>query len=377
MNYCESSEADPTYHFWTGVSVIAATLQRNVCVKFGHSTIWPNHYTLLVGPTGNRKSSAIRIGEDLIREAGTVNIFRADVTKQDILGALKGKEAGLLISTNYIEYFGKDHWKPNLISFLTGLYEGNTARRDTTSESVCFGFLGDTTLWWLREQAPTSFLSPDFMGRVILATAHRHRFLFYPPRRDEKLRASLVARLREMAQWRGEVPLTPPAAGIMSKWYVRLASGRLRLIDDPRVDEWYARKQAHVLKMCLVLCASQGATVISQSILEQAIGIIDSVEDQMLEVYLRFALLRKDGYRQLERIVSALEAAPDRTISHRTLRRRLQHRFESSREFQEQMEHLIGWGLVTAYTEEREGPGRRATLYRLEPHVRMLARNGI
>ncbi|MDA2916956.1 hypothetical protein MYX64_08980 [Nitrospinae bacterium AH_259_B05_G02_I21] len=378
MTYTDNSEADPAYHFWTGAMCISATLGRKVYVRSGHTTIYPNHYILLVGPTGNRKSSAIRIGEDLLEEAGTVHIIPGELTRRDISAGLKDEGTGLFVATeDFGEFLSEEHYKPGLIPFLAQLCEGRMQKRGTTPVSVCFNLLAEATTQWLHEDAHPAVLGPDFMGLVILAVAHRHRYLFNPPRRDEKLRGSLVARLREMAPWRGEVPLTPPAAGIMSKWYVGLASGRLRLIDDPRVDEWYARKQAHALKMCLVLCASQGATVINQDILEQAIGIIDEVEDRMLDVYLRFALLRKDGYRQLERIVSVLEAAPDRTMSHRTLRRRLQHRFESSGEFQEQMEHLIGWGLVTAYTEEREGPGRRATLYLLEPHVRMLTRNGM
>ena len=363
--YTENSEADPCYHFWVGVSVIAATLGRNVCIRMGHATIYPNHYIMLVGRTGNRKSSAIRIGEDLLREAGIGGyIFHSECTKRGIAAALKGEESALLIGTDHTVFLSKEHYKAGLVPFLSRLYDGRMTRRGSEPKSVCFNFLADVTFQWLREEAHPTFLSPDFMSRFILAVANRHRFLFYPHLRDEELRTRLVAKLREMAKWNGEIRLSIQASRFLARWYPLIVSGEHRLIRNSRVDGWHSRKAVHILKLSLVLCASRGLKEISYEILEEAMRIIDSVEEQIMEANCPET---SEGYKQREKILRILEEAPSGFVTRRDLYRRLQHRCKNVRQFDDQMEPLLDWGLVTV---EKVETGRRpATVYRIEPHV--------
>lgn len=365
LKYTENSEADPVYHLWVGVSVIAATLGRNVCIRMGHTTILPNQFIVLVGRSGNRKSSAIRIGEDLLREAGTGGyIFNSECTKRGIAAALKRNGTALLIGTDHTEFLSKEYYDTALVPFLTSLYEGRMTRRGSEPKSVSFNFLADVTFQWLREQAHPAFLSPDFMSRFILAVANRHRYIFKPSPRDGELRENLVAGLREIADWRGEVHLTPQASRFLARWYPLIVSGEHRLIQNSLANGWHSRKVVHILKLCLVLCASRGLRMIHDDILEEAMRIIDSVEEQMMGAYCPET---SNGFKQREKILGVLEEATAGFVTRRDLYRRLQHRFENVREFDDQMEPLLDWGLVTM---EKVKTGRRpATVYRIEPHV--------
>jgi hypothetical protein len=62
------SEAPQEYHLWTGLTIISSVLKRQVYKDRKRFITWPNLYTFLVGPPGTKKSSAISIGEDLLKQ---------------------------------------------------------------------------------------------------------------------------------------------------------------------------------------------------------------------------------------------------------------------------------------------------------------------
>jgi hypothetical protein len=67
-SYTCMSEAPQEYHLWTGLTIISAVLKRQVYKDRKRFVTWPNLYVFLVGPPGTKKSSAISIGEDLLKQ---------------------------------------------------------------------------------------------------------------------------------------------------------------------------------------------------------------------------------------------------------------------------------------------------------------------
>jgi len=69
IQYTEYSESPLSYHTWAGVFCLASALQRKVYMQWGHTTIYPNQYIILVGPSGRaRKGEAITTARSLIEE---------------------------------------------------------------------------------------------------------------------------------------------------------------------------------------------------------------------------------------------------------------------------------------------------------------------
>src|SRR5229473_4195841 len=67
MDYTKNSESPTNFHLWAACSSIAAALQRRVFLKWGHQTIYPNLYIILVGPSGqSRKSEPVTIAREFI-----------------------------------------------------------------------------------------------------------------------------------------------------------------------------------------------------------------------------------------------------------------------------------------------------------------------
>ncbi|KKL20109.1 hypothetical protein LCGC14_2458730, partial [marine sediment metagenome] len=70
LEYTGDQESPSLFHLWVGLSVIASALGREVWINRGYYTLFPNMYVVLIGASARvRKTSAIRIGYELFREA--------------------------------------------------------------------------------------------------------------------------------------------------------------------------------------------------------------------------------------------------------------------------------------------------------------------
>jgi hypothetical protein len=97
MEYVGHSESTTIYHRWAMLSGIGALLGRNVWIPFGHMTIYPNQYILLMGTAGARKASPLNIIKTLLQEAGYKRFAPAKTSKRLLI------EMSLPIDTLLIE----------------------------------------------------------------------------------------------------------------------------------------------------------------------------------------------------------------------------------------------------------------------------------
>jgi len=68
LRYTENTESPSMFHLWVGISTIASVVDRDIYVNQGFFKIYPNLYIILVaGSQECRKSTAINIGESLLR----------------------------------------------------------------------------------------------------------------------------------------------------------------------------------------------------------------------------------------------------------------------------------------------------------------------
>ena len=94
LDYTENSEPPELYRLWTGISCIAACLQRKVYLSW-EGKIFPNLYVVLVGPSGCRKGTAMRPGRSLLDEVGA-KLSAEAVTREALIRRIKrsGEFAG-------------------------------------------------------------------------------------------------------------------------------------------------------------------------------------------------------------------------------------------------------------------------------------------
>ena len=91
LAYTENTEPPNSYHVWTAISVIASALQRKVWLNWGHESIYPNMYIVLIGPSGRcRKGTAMNIGKRLLVAIKDVTITAESVTREALIRLMKG-----------------------------------------------------------------------------------------------------------------------------------------------------------------------------------------------------------------------------------------------------------------------------------------------
>src|SRR5574343_60743 len=77
MDLVRHTEPPARYHIWVAITILAAAMSRRCEIHLGTETFFPNLYTVLVGPPGVRKGTAIRYGTRILDDVGIVKTIPA------------------------------------------------------------------------------------------------------------------------------------------------------------------------------------------------------------------------------------------------------------------------------------------------------------
>lgn len=297
-----TSEAPATYHRWTCASIIGALLGRQVYLPFGSQTIYPNQYMMLMGSPGARKGTAMGIGKGLLRKAG-YGRFAADKTsKERFLMDMKqfdvaqaGPLADLeslslddpsetyIMSGEFTDFVGQNNME--FITMLTNLWDNlpHYEQPKITGKSVVVqkptvNLVGANTVHGFSLAFPPEALGNGFMSRVLLiygeATGVK---VAWPEPPDPLVTEMLVWHLKEMHEkLRGEMTITPAARKLGSIIYDKEVP-----VDDNRFMYYATRRFTHLLKLCMVIAASELTLEIDDKIMLKANTMLAIAERRM------------------------------------------------------------------------------------------------
>ena len=82
LSYIGESEVPTIFHRWCAIVGVGAYLGRSYSFKHGHFAVHPNIYCMLMGESGTRKSSGIKIMKNILQLAGYKTIAADKTTKQ-------------------------------------------------------------------------------------------------------------------------------------------------------------------------------------------------------------------------------------------------------------------------------------------------------
>ncbi len=115
LEYTSETECPTFFHRWTAITTLSAWLGRQIHFNHGHFTLYPNLYTMLIGSPGTKKSSAIKIGTKLVKQAG-YKTFAAKKTRQEkfLLDLAEQSENQSLSEGGDVSESGRDILEENL-----------------------------------------------------------------------------------------------------------------------------------------------------------------------------------------------------------------------------------------------------------------------
>lgn len=321
LDYTAKTECPTFFHRWTAITALSAYVGRDLYFRHGHFTLHANIYSMLIGSPGTKKSSAIKIGARLFKQAG-YKTFAAKKTRQEKFlldlaeqaekkdQAMSGELAGFDIleenlfgapvdeADNYTNkppaecFVAADEFNNfigigniDFISILGELwdYEGVFDYKLKNSKSVYIPnpyitILGGNTPTGFAQAFPTESIGQGFFSRLLLIYGEPTGVKYtFPPIPDAATQELLISMLHEIKEVMiGEAKMDAEAIDLLDTIYQTWDN-----IDDIRFEHYANRRLTHLIKLCLVMAASHKTMTITKDIVIEANTILSFTEDLM------------------------------------------------------------------------------------------------
>lgn len=299
LAYTDDSESPEEYHKWVAISVIAGAIRRKAFFDMGYFLLYPNMYIVLVGPAGRcKKSTAMRIGRSYLGEVPNLNFTNDSTTREQLIVDLSqahkdGHSSMSAFSTEFATMLTSSGM--DMVVFLTDIFDSpNEWVHKTKSggtnkiKAPYLNLIGATTPDWIAKAMPLDTVGIGLTSRIVFVFQDTPRvrpaFPVLSPAQHQ-LKVLLVQDLVTISQIAGEYQLVDGAKELYEEWY----QDRIQNTNptgDPRLSGYYERKPMHLLKLGMIVAASQrDETYITAQDFKTAMGLFSEVEDRMTKVF--------------------------------------------------------------------------------------------
>ncbi len=315
QQYTIESESPDHYHLWTGLSIIASAVRRNIWLDQGTHILYPNMYVILIGPPGRvRKSTSIRMGQNLLIDIEGIHFGADSLTREELIKTLAkisttAKQAALTIhSTELSSLIEPSGIK--MIQFLTDIFDGAFKWRYSTKHqgkdvinNPVLNILAATTPTWIAEGMPPDIIGHGFVSRVLFVYASDRRYLKpFPGKLDAELGRDLRADLDHISRIEGTFSWGEGAKEEYSRIYKEIDETPPK---DYRVEGFHNRKDIYTLKVAMLLSiAESDDLVIYPRDLLVAYEALSSIEESMHHTF--SAVGKYDLAAEVERMKAAI-----------------------------------------------------------------------
>ncbi len=303
LRYVENTEPPILYHKWTAVMTIAGALKRKCWARWGiEDTLYPNMYTILVGPPGCRKGTAMKIGGGLLKSLG-IRIAPSSVTREALIRQLSESTAQETTKQgDHISHASLTIWSPEWSVFLGGKenmqlimdltdwydcgddweYVTKTQGTDIVS-GVWVNMFGAITPSTIKSVLPLDAVGGGLASRIVFIYEERIAKRVPDPFETPELQAirvELINDLTEIHALSGKFELTSKAMDFYTDWYLHMEGTNP---DMPLMFEGYLnRRQTHLRKLAMIMSVSQSDDmIIDESHFKRALSLLERTETKM------------------------------------------------------------------------------------------------
>lgn len=297
LEYTFNQESPTIFHEWTALSILSATLGRNIWIPRVKYTIYPNLFVILVaGSAKCKKTTAIRIGEKIIKsiESPPV-IFAQKITPEALIQTLEeskkthSSSSGFICADELSVFMGADSVKSGIIPILTSLYDSpeewvyrTRSRGKENVKNVILTVLAGSTKHWLKASVPESAIGGGFTSRIIFVFQERPSkpLLFHrETSREVELRRNIINDLSLIQkEVKGEITFSKEAIEVAEEWYLE----EWNKTRDDKVDGYYARKHDIMFKIAALLSISERSDrIIDGKHISKALEILERNEKNL------------------------------------------------------------------------------------------------
>lgn len=302
--YAKDGFCPDLFHFWTGVSVIAGTLERKVWIPWSAThNFYPNLYILLVSKPGMGKSSAGNTGVNgLMRHVKGLKFIPAQVTEAKLVDLMTEQSSFNLGTKQFFQsagYFYASEASNSLkniygdfIACLTDFYdcpaiwEKATKKDDrVTLTNICLNMLAGCTFDYLSKLVTDDNIMGGFASRLL--------YVIYDEKRErastwgevnnktESVRADLIHDLNMIHRMTGPYYADDEFKARYQEWFPQHDRKRQSL-ESEKLQSIMVRESNNVIKMCMICAASESNEMILRARhWDRALALVDSIKDQL------------------------------------------------------------------------------------------------
>lgn len=290
MRYVEHTEPPLSYHKWTAIGSISAALQRRVYLSWGMETVYPNLYIVLVGPPAQtRKSTALRIGEDLVKQIN-IPMIGQDNSPEAIIQEIKksannfseGDGGGVIMqsamccfASELSVFLGQQNVA--FQAYLTDWWDSPDEWKRTTKHQgtddisgMCFTLVGAMAPDWIPHIFTPASIGGGFSSRIIFVPETRKYQTIVNPNKcpsQKERRSILINDLTRISRMVGPFHLSPKAETFYEKWYTadeaQLQDGHYA-VPDRTFHSYCGRRSVILRKTSMCIAASRSSDMVVQ-----------------------------------------------------------------------------------------------------------------
>lgn len=394
--HASGNEAHIRWHWWCGLTVLAAALKRNVYYDGRAFTVWPNMYVMIVEQAASKKTTAINIAKSVVKrmnklmidkerdpweliglapESGSLASFIKEIqslpmASKDALGNdVQGTSPAnaFVVLDDLVTLFSKSSWQPEKwVESLTSWWDYKGDWRDSTLSKgnivlrdPAISFLGGTTTEWLRDSVTSAMIGGGFISRCM--------YIVQPPEpkqlSDYYPEALLIDPVTELQLAERLLPLTCMKPRLFHiddtwrtwyrAWYMDYMPSIEQRHPDKKLRAYYGRRSTTIVKLAMLLAVSEGKFIGNSTHLELADKIM-AREEIGLEASFAGVGATKDA-QLMDEIVAHLKARG--TTGHSELMNTFYRKVGSSKRFKEIMESLLERNAVGRVKNHKPGGG--------------------
>lgn len=345
LAYTENSESSEVLRRWSALACIASVLERRVFMTWGHTTIYPNLYTIIIAPSGARKGEPLMVAKDLLKRSG-VRLIPERITDEALLKLIAGSvdsfkdEKGRIRFQCAVTILGEElsvllrNKDICFMADLTALYD---CRDDWTYETKgagtdeihggCLNLLVSSAPDWLPMILPIEAVGGGFTSRCFFIVEGKKGKIVADPNLNmptARAKQQLIYKLERLHSLVGEYKFCKEAYNFYIKWYEEEEAKLERNefpIKDPKLANYVSRRGTHIKKLSMIMSASRGGSLkIELKDIKEALRVMVSAERTMPDAF--SSIGRSSHAAVLNQILKILEA--QKSISKPELMRMVQ-----------------------------------------------------
>ena len=301
--YTSGNEAPKVFHFWSGMMALSSIISRRVCFRLGYFDIHPNLYVVLVGTPGTKKTTAMSISKEIIRDVGEIPYSAECITKQalckemaeqcvktysDKTGEIVTYTPYSIFATELSHFLGMGTAK-EMIDFLTTIYDERfyTTKTKNKGNDIIVGpyitMLACTTPDWIRGWMREDVITGGFSRRALFVYYNGVRERIPIPEVSQEMldaRSRCIKWGKSLANVQGYFDITPEALDFYKAWYKQLE------IPQDFTGGYYESKHVQMLKSAMLIALSESRDLILRiEHIQLALAQLEVVEANMRKVF--------------------------------------------------------------------------------------------